>query len=1196
MYFKQLEIMGFKSFPYKTKLKFESGITAVVGPNGCGKSNISDAIRWVLGEQSAKCLRGSSMEDVIFNGTSSAPPINIAEVSLTLSNEDRNLAIDYDEVTITRRLFRSGESEYILNKTPVRLKDITNLLMGTGIGTSSYSVIEQGRIGLILSTKPEDRRYIFEEASGITRYKAKKKEALKKLEHTENNLVRISDIINEVKRQINSIERHARKAEKYKKDFEAMKALDLKLTRYELERINCSFEENKGYLESASTKEKAIKIELDENAITLNKYREDLDTVILDMTSIQERLSESTLFIEKGKHTIELNKERISDSNLFKAESEEALRRLKERLASEEKEIDSIKKRFDSASKAKGEKESLSSQKEALIDVLSHEIEGHEKDIKSLKDRSLDLLAFQTKTKNELIKLGADIANRRTRLRRLETEKGNIKREEESAKALLAEADRESKAFNERVQKENHLLDGLKNSLVCCEGVLEKIRNARREKRDALKSLESKEEILKEMLEKFEGFDKGVKLVMDAAKGGVLPGIIGLLADIIEAEKGHESALEAALGSLAQAIVVENRDALGKALRFLEERKASAHFIIYEDIKEGPGREGHKAVMQDFGIPEFRSFVAMKPPYEGIADYLLNNIYFVESQGRTCEVYKALKEDVKFVTKNGLFIERGHVLGAFTADENVASIIGRAKKLRDMGIAKVGIRESIGVLEEEETREMKGACGLKREIASRENELKMAEIALANSLSKKESAEANFKKITDEAAIVELEIGEVNELVHEISFKDTELNTRLNEKEIEYTKGQEFISSSRGEAERKVKLKNSLIFEMSEIKSELAFLKNMEEQEAKNLDKENSLFVELKEQCEKKEKDIEGSERRSAMLENETRKLEEEINSKKSDEARLKENLSEISSTRHALTRDLRDKETMSRQKEEVLEDLRNQIRNLEIKEKESELTIVNITDRMRQAYKLDINEIAVPSAEDVDWEDIRNQIEVFRIKLEKLGTVNLVAIEEHKELEERHSFLTHQEEDLLRSKESLHKAILTINKTTKALFIETFQKIQAEFKNYFRMLFGGGHAELLLLDEGDVLEAGIEIVVRPPGKKLQNLLLLSGGEKALTAIALLFSIFKVKPSPFCILDEVDAPLDELNIGRFTAMLQDFLKTSQFIIITHSKRTMQMANVLYGITMEEKGISKIVSVKFADDEADTPAENEKVLV
>jgi chromosome segregation protein len=1159
-------------------------------------SNISDAIKWVLGEQAPKSLRGSSMEDVIFNGTDSSEPINMAEVSLTLSNDERTLPIDYNEVTITRRLFRSGESEYILNKTPVRLKDITNLLMGTGIGTSSYSFIEQGKIGLILSTRPEERRHLFEEASGITRYKSKKREALRKLEHTENNLVRINDIINEVKRQINSIERHAKRAERYKKDFEVMKELDLKLAARELKDINGKFENNKESLDSLQKNELGIRLERDEAASMINRYREELDSVIRDLTATQEKCTETTLFIEKATHKIDLDKERISELTNMRAQREEELARLEERVKLESEEIAGIKERLDCAANTKSEKEKELTQKEESARNLSGEIASHEEDIKSAKTRTVDLLASQTKTKNELIKLGADIGNRKSRLRRLKTERENIDEERDNAETLLAGVNNELNGCKEKVEKKKRLLGEFKNRVSASEHSFEDIRERITLDENTLNSLRSKEELLTDLIDNFEGFDKGVKLVMEGAKAGSLNGVIGTAADMLEPESGFERALEAALDKKAQAIIVENRASLKQALAFVGENKGSASFIIHEDIKNAVNNGRQKAILKKLGMPELRSFIKIDFPYSMVADHLLSDIYVVESADKADEVLKRYRWNVKFVTKDGFFIEKGYVSGGFMAQENTTSIIGRARKLEETRERQLELKKDLETLRAKEVDCRKELNLLKQETAGAGSELKNEEIGLANVLSKRESAASSLKKITDEASVIGLEINEVDELIHEISLRGEELNKHLNENENEYEKVRASITAFQKAIQSKAKAKNDLVFAMSEIKSEINFQENTEAQEAKNLDKEAKLSEEVRAEYENRKNTHQDSEEKIVMMAAEIKDLEEKRELRTGEQRHLKERLGEISDKKEAISQDLHSKEKSSREKENFVENLRNQIRNFEMKNRESELTIVNIKDRIRQAYKVDIENAVIEIPGELDWEDAKNQVEVLRIKLEKLGPVNLVAIEEHKELEERHSFLTQQEEDLLRAKESLHRAITEINKTTKKLFIEAFQKIQVEFRNYFRLLFGGGHAELLLLDEGDILETGIEIVARPPGKKLQNLLLLSGGEKALTAIALLFAIFKVKPSPFCVLDEVDAPLDESNIDRFIRILQEFLKTSQFIVITHNRKTIQMADVLYGITMQEKGVSKIVSVKFSEDKEPDSREKEEVLV
>ncbi|MFH1594247.1 MAG: chromosome segregation protein SMC [Candidatus Omnitrophota bacterium] len=1196
MHFKQLEIMGFKSFPHKTKLKFEPGVTAVVGPNGCGKSNISDAIRWVLGEQSAKSLRGSSMEEVIFNGTDKVDPINIAEVSLTLSNEDRALPIDYNEVTITRRLFRSGESEYILNKTPVRLKDITSLLMGTGMGTGSYSIIEQGKIGMILSTGPEERREIFEEASGITRYKAKKREAMRKLEQTESNLLRINDIITEVKRQITSIERHARKAERYKTDFEVLKDLDLKLAFRQLRDLGSDLSASGEDMVVQRKAEVEARSEHSEIATSIAKFRGDLDNIIRDLTDMQEKRSDAALIMDKSQNRAHLNNERIEDLRRLKTSLEEDLSGLKEKMRIQEEEIAKTKERFNDILKTRIEKETTLNENETTAGRLTEEIEAHQKEMKGSKIRTVDILAFETKTKNELIKIGADLQNRRSRLRRLEMERENVSRDKEETESVLAGIDVELSECKEKRDRYRAELDELKDSRNKSEALLEEKRSRAIEKENALNVLKSKEEVLKEMIENFEGFENGVKFVMEGVKSGSLSGVIGIVADLIEPEAGQELFLEAVLGQKAQAIIVESREDLLKAISYLDNKRASAHFIVYDDIKLRPGWHHNKVDMAGCGISSLASFVKANDHRTDIIDYLFDNVYFAETESEARNAGGGNSGDIKFVTRDGFILEDGYLFGRILKNEIGTSVIGRRMKLANIQRQQEEIALGIEEIRLEEFHEKARITELKEMVIVAENSLKEREIGLANVMSRREAIEANLKKINDEISVIGLEVEEVGDMIREVTQRGEELNKRLNETESEYAGIQEVITLAREAIEKKTVSRNELIFATSEIRSEISFFRNTEDHENRNLIKESKLIEELKVQYKNKVNNVEDSAKKITELEAELVELVSLIDAKKNEEMYYKGELDEIRLNKDSISRDLHEKEKIFQEKEALIEGIRDRLHSLEIKIREAELLTVNIKERVREAYKVDVENTTIEIPGDINWEETKNHIEVLRIKLDKLGPVNLVAIDEHKDLEERHSFLTQQEEDLLRAKESLHKAILKINKTTRELFMETFQKAQVEFRNYFRMLFGGGHAELLLLDESDVLECGIEIVARPPGKKLQNLLLLSGGEKALTAIALLFAIFKVKPSPFCILDEVDAPLDDSNIGRFTRILNDFLKTSQFIVITHNRKTMEMANVLYGITMEEKGVSKIVSVKFAEDEKEASTPNEGVLV
>lgn len=838
MYFKGLELVGFKSFAEKTKLHFEPGVTAIVGPNGCGKSNIADSIKWVLGEQSPKELRGSRMEDVIFNGTDGKPPLGLAEVSLILSNEDGILPIEYKEVTITRRIFRSGESAYYLNKTQVRLKDIMELIMDTGMGSSAYSLFEQGKVDLFLSSKPEERRGVFDEASGITKYKAKKREALRKLELTENNLVRVNDIINEVQRQITSIERLSNKARKYKEELETLKALEVRVSGFEYRRL------------------KEEKRRLEEN-------REELDKISEAIRNCQAAIVRS------------------------KAE---------------------------------------------LVDVMSR----------------------HSQIKNDIARLSADIAHINARLRRLRIEKENVSKEEEAAREKLSTIETEISSFHSHAAQ-----------------ITTTIQN-------------------------------------------------------VEAEMNH---LHQELGNLnGKHQDLQNRILSSESqLEFLEDLKR--HTAKAFDLSQSK-----KAVLLTTDHPQ-GEISTILGKLDGAA-WPLKDVYAFE------EFKIATPCRIKYIDSE-------------------------SKELRE-AIEKLK-GEASGIAQHKKEVEDKIASAHHR-LKEAESSLHRVQLALADKEAVKKNLETEKKKLTDELSLLNLEIDEATGDLNELTNRENVLTENL--RTIE---------------EQRDKIENSIATQQELIESQ-------------------------------------------------------------------------------------------SRQREAIL---------VQIAQKDTEFSFrsTNVKERIKEIYKVDLDQVTgeeeIPGE---DLEEMKNQIHHLKNKLESMGPVSLGSIEEHEDLKSRLEFLLNQREDLVCAERSLKEAIQKINKTIRTLFLETFEKIGVEFHKFFRALFGEGHAQLLLVDKEDVLESGIEIEARPPGKKLQNISLLSGGEKALTAIALLFAIFKVKPSPFCLLDEIDAALDEANINRFTNLLSEFIKTSQFIIITHNKKTITMADVMYGITMEESGVSKIVSVKFKDEQ------------
>ncbi|MFH0839214.1 MAG: chromosome segregation protein SMC [Candidatus Omnitrophota bacterium] len=1178
MYFKKLELFGFKSFAGRTELMFEPGVTAIVGPNGCGKSNIADAIRWVLGEQSVKALRSSSMEDIIFNGTDTKDALNFAEVSFTLSNEERILPIDFDEVMITRRLFRSGESEYLINKTLVRLKDVNELLMGTGIGTEAYSLIEQGKIDLILSSKPEERRFVFEEASGITKYKSKKKEALRKLEQTEQNLLRINDIITEVKRQINSIERQAKKAEVYKGRFEELKNLEVKVGSYEYMKLSGQKvkleDELKSLLEVTSQAEGAYG-ELKKNAESLNadfaNLEKEIDTIEREDLNIQNQY---TLNINK----ISSNQERIAEYMANIATIENEVTSIQDKIGVLESETQKAAEELQKIIDEKQEKQQKVLENERKLSETNILIKQSTEKIVYDKTSLLELSAQHANVKNELVKLTANLQNISSRRRRLNIEKENVSKEyaalEGRFNISLAEL-AELKKLVKGIEDACGQVQGKNNAR---EAEIRDRETSLNKNNTKLAGYESKIEFLLDLKKRHEGFSAGTKILLEALQTGALNsrGVLGVLSEIIEPKRNFELIVERALGGNFEAIVVEKEEDAKRLIDFLKDKQVGfAKFLILSTFT-GP-LEPSFPYDNATTVP-ILSLVKNEERLDNLIQHLLGNAYLVKDIDTALALCK--DKHTKFITEQKEMVEFGFISAGYAAITEDTSILARESKIKELSELITQLKRENGILEEEQLKAKQEQEVLRTALQAEEENLKRESQRFLTKEKEHENITAGMERLKEELSLVNLEIEEIIEEEEALKKKELSDQTVLLQTESRQKDSEHTLQNLQGVIEQNLKEKERLLLQLTEDRT---ILGNVSDRESSRRDRLEKLKLDFSEQMTTQElktqaaveynnklgilkKEIEEFTHYNEHITKTTSRLSEDLTAKVS----LREYMSsEIVSLKDSLT-----------SKETEIDSLRKRLQGIEVELAQLNLRCENMKNRINEVYKTEL--VLDTIDEHFDKEHTIAQIETLKAKLESMGTVNLVAIEEHKELLERYNFLESQRQDLVNAKDSLLKAIAKINKTTKDLFMETFRKIQLEFRNFVRLLFGGGDAELLLIDSEDVLESGIEIVARPPGKRLQNISLLSGGEKALTAIALLFAIFKVKPSPFCVLDEIDAPLDESNVDRFSKVLQDFVKMSQFIIITHNKKTITTADVMYGITMEESGISQIVSVKFGD--------------
>jgi len=1058
MYFKKLEIVGFKSFAEKTTLYFEPGITAIVGPNGCGKSNIFDAIRWVLGEQSIKSLRGSKMEDVIFNGTENTAALNMAEVSISFSNEAKILPIDYEEVTITRRLFRSGESEYIINNNPVRLKDINELFMGTGIGAESYSLVEQGKIELILSSKPEDRRLVFDEATGVSKYKAKKKEALRKLEDTENNLVRVNDIIQEVKRQISSIERQATKARRYKEIFDKLKDLEIKLSQFEIKNLNHSYakieqseQELKESLNQLLGELERLNKSLASEQNNLNLINESISNLNNEFTNIQN-------LIERDKQHILISQERISDFSARIALIESQEGPLKSKIEQAKKTIENLTLEFQNLKTQLLDKQKALEEKDSQLKQLELQIEKDKEEIKKANNLNFEHTSSITKLNNELIDIASSYNTANARKRRLEVEVTKTHQEKQSQYQLLQATRQEVLSLTEKCNELKNQYDSLNKTFLEIE--------------KEIKDIEAE--------------------------------ITRLNSDRIS----HQSQKE-----------------------FLENLK-----LRYEDM---PSAQEAELYISNIDANQISAIIAKA---KSVSFDQIRQVYKV-----ICEV-KLFSLDIEKLQKS--------------IDEIDSEINSKTQKLNL-------------------SRERYDAIRLQQEQANRVLQEEL--MKLSNKQTVLESQDSSFKKLDDEERLLEFELKDITETLSELIQKKEKNEKDLESLEIELNKTKQIIEQSQQRVVSSSNKRESVLLEITKLKTELTSLEDKESDLTNTLrlvqDSLSSDEESYQSQMEEKQK----SKQKIIELENQIKELQQSILDSEDKLNRIEKQLCEEKERLNTKESEIISIQSQISKLNEESNSKRELIHQQDMQKQEISFKISQLKERMLQLYQYEVKlEEQIQDLNAEELQNIKNEIVIFREKIDKFGVVNLVAIEELEELKQRADFLQQQKDDLEKAKESLTEAIKKINKTTRKMFLDTFEKVQQEFRNYFRMFFGGGDAQLFLIDEENVLESGIEIICRPPGKKLQNILLLSGGEKSLAAIALIFAIFKTKPCPFCVLDEIDAALDEANVVRFSKMLKDFAKISQFIVITHNKKTIVNADVMYGITMEKSGVSKIVSVKLSE--------------
>jgi chromosome segregation protein len=1261
MFLKSLTLHGFKSFADKTHFEFHKGVTGIVGPNGCGKSNVVDAIRWVLGETSAKALRGEEMADVIFNGTDKRKPVGLAEVILTMADCEKALGVDYNEVAICRRVFRDGRSEYRLNGTVCRLKDINDLFSGTGIGRQAYSIMAQGQIDMLLSSKPEDRRMVFEEAAGITKFKGQKKEALRKLEYTEANLLRVADVIAEVKRQMGTLQRQAAKARRYQTLLDDVRMLDTHLAHKQYSEFSAEKAESENHVRMMTEQLEQLQQRLLTSEQEALETREAYHSIESQINQLRQQSEALRSQVQSAEGRIGFNNERIEELSGRIRQNEEQIEQGQQQLDQQRREM-------------------------LLADEQAMAIRG------TLEERQLAL--------NEHAAIHSSITPDRTRL---DTDRRTVRESIRQFEGQIASADARAQSLNNQISNDrqrhetlahdrqaaaqakeasqiefDHLqseiqdLESSRNELEeraknCARDIMEK-RRQRDALNESLNDLQrqvtqrrSRIEIIEQLLQKGEGLAEGTQQVLKGLDSPEIysAGVRGILAASIEVEPQFIAAIESALRDHLQAVLLTDSELASQILDRLSGQKLGKAALLPQDfatMRAVPDRQ----LVPEGGIAWAVDKVRAKPGVQELTDRLLNNVLIVADLHTALRLKRQLR-DIAIATLAGEFIAADGVIHGGATKEEAASMLRREAELKNLRLELEGYEMQL--LEREEAAE---------QIRLDVEQMQQEEVSLRE---QSQRAREGFSTLTGKLSIVQRALQQAVTKLESVEWDQNQIATRVEaaEAQIAWQKEESAtaleqlegarIHEAELEQEMEVFLRREL--ESSERLNELRTALALEQSALQSLERQKAPMAtrlhELQAAIQRFEQEINASRARIEQSQAENARFEEQVESQRAAIGSIEEHLQGRTEERAGAFERVSALETQLiqlRQQTSGLSESRNRI---EVQLTRVDLRLENLISQVQDRYSFhisafepdyhalmlsideqkkgrgrgdkkkaslagndfaseDSDSVADESSEDnateaeteeeaeavqvldeevvdldqdvipeeegqPDWDYVNAVVGDLRQKLEGIGPVNMDAIQEFEELEERHNFLDTQHNDLVRSKEELLEVIAKINETTKTMFVETFDLVRNFFHNNFRELFGPtAKADLMLTDDTDPLDSGIEIIAKPPGKKLQTISLLSGGERSMTAVALLFSIYQVKPSPFCVLDELDAPLDESNISRFLKMLDNFIDNSQFIIVTHNKRTMSRADVIYGVSMQEFGISKPVGVRMSTEE------------
>ena len=1183
MYLKNIEVHGFKSFAQKINFEFHNGITGIVGPNGSGKSNVGDAVRWVLGEQSAKQLRGGNMQDVIFSGTETRKPLSYASVAITLDNSDHKLPVDYNEVTVTRRLYRSGESEYLINGSACRLKDINEMFYDTGIGKEGYSIIGQGQIDKILSGKPEERRELFDEAAGIVKFKRRKNTTIKKLEEERQNLVRVTDILSELTKQLGPLEKQSETAKIYLAKRDRLRELDVNLFLLEHAYTGRLLEELREKAEVAEKDLEENKDSYEQTKVEYDRLEQELEELTGKVDQLRQETQENAVKKQQLEGSINVLHEQISaavqNDEHYRSRLETIHEDLEKREASH-RELDEEREEIQDLLKEIRKKQK---EGEHRLEIILANVEECTQAVEEGKNEIIELLNSRATTKGKAQRFDAMMEQMDIRKAEISQRVLRLKSEEEEQENIRKKAQAEYEAITSLIQSMNDECVRLDQSVQDISEELKK-QNAQMEiGQTAYHREESRLFSLKNITERYDGYGNSIRRVME--QKDKVPGIKGVVADIIQVEKNYEIAIETALGGSIQNIVTDNEQTAKEMIQFLKKNRYGRATFLPLSNMNGKGGFPQKEALSEKGVIGVASdLVTAAPEYEGLCRYLLGRVLVVDHIDHAIAIGKKYRHSLRMVTTEGELLSPGGSMtgGAF---KNSSNLLGRRREIEELERSVAALKKDMEEMQKaiDDNRSQRNV--IRDTIAEFQEKLRKQYVAQNTAKMNLIKIEEKIKEIQGGYEQIQRDQAELKRQVSDIREDHSQI-----EKELEASKQDEeeleaFIETRQKELEEWKAEETGKTKELEEIRLEASSLEQKEsfakenvsrlEQEMQDLKEEESGIHEIllkgKEEMKKKEQEIQERKEAVALC------LEKEESSQMQMKAFQDEK--EEKNTRHKAIFKKRDElsERIGLLDKECFR-LKSQMDKIE-ESRENQISY------LWEEYEITPNNAAQYRKEELnDRQEMKKEISRMKEEIRKLGSVNVNAIEDYKELSERHTFLQGQYDDIVKAEETLEGIIMELDEGMRKQFTEKFHDIQREFDKAFKELFGGGKGTLELAQDEDILEAGIRIISQPPGKKLQNMMQLSGGEKALTAIALLFAIQNLKPSPFCLLDEIEAALDDSNVGRFAGYLQKLTKNTQFIIITHRRGTMNAADRLYGITMQEKGVSTLVSVDLVENQ------------